>query len=314
VYSVGMITVIDSNIFDVDGDDVTHLLSVSNTSNFLGGDDAEDKEEIRREAPLVFKTGDRAVTREDYITILENIAGVATAYVWGERDEAYPDITMFNKIKVVCLLQEWEVPDAAFKAYISGLINAKEQLTVWLEFEDPVIIETEVLVNLKVLDSYQSSQIIADVGTELDTIFALGTGAKLGVAVRHSEVVSAIESVTGVDYCHVSFIHKMELGEGDDFLTVFSGTLRMDPVKATTAKIYLDDILQATDNGLGSFVAPGVLSGTIDYSTGLVSVTFVVAPTLGTKVRVEYEQDENGDAVTDYDEIVQMTDKEITLL
>ena len=58
---------------------------------FLGGDDAESIEEIRDEAPRVFATGDRAVTRTDFITLIENYAGVADANVWGENEEDSPD-------------------------------------------------------------------------------------------------------------------------------------------------------------------------------------------------------------------------------
>jgi len=317
VYSTGQITSIETTIYDTDNNDVTSLLTVTNSSNFLGGDDAEDKDEIRQEAPLVFATGQRAVTRQDYITIIENIAGVASAYVWGERDVAHPDITMFNKLKIVTLLQEWEIPDATFKVSIAEQLQNKEQLTVWLEFLDPVIIDTIVDVDLAILPTYQQSTIISNVSTKLDELFALGT-VKLGEAVYYSDIVGGIDGVIGVDYCHVAIKHKELLGVGDGGLTVFTKTMHLLPLLNEYVEIYVNTVKIAHDNGSGFFIedVPGtinVATSTVDYVSGIVSIEFLVPPVFGDDIYVVYRQDQEGDIVVDQDEIAKLVEKNITL-
>ena len=317
VYSTGQIVSIESTLYDSDGTDVSSLVSVTNTTTFLGGDAAEDKEEIRREAPAVFKTGDRAVTREDYTTIIDNIAGVASSYVWGERDVvadyASADITMFNKLKIVCLLQEWEAPNAAFKALIKEALEDKEQLTVWLEFVDPNIVDTVADLDLKVLAAYQPSQVTAAITDELADQMALGV-VNLGVSVRKSDVIHALEGVTGVDYIHLTFKQRELLGTGDGGVTHFADIMTLPPLKKETVQIYKDATLIATDNGSGVFSVPGVLTGTVTYATGDVSVDFVVPPALGEDVYSYYQQDEDGDIIVGNQDIAKLVETNITVL
>ena len=368
VYSTGMINVIDSTIFDEYGVDVTSLLTVTNSSYFMGGDAAEDKDEIKREAPLVFKTGQRAVSREDYISIIQNLAGVQTAYVWGERDELpdfwepatsysagevkadvtdssvwecmvahtsgtgsmaddiaahptwwnslpyYSDITMFNRLKIVSLLQDWQAPDSAFKLTIAQALMAKEQLTVWLQFVDADVINTIINLDIKVLPAYQSSTIISNVSAVLDALFKLGT-VKLGTPIRFSDVVGAIENVVGTDYCHITFEHQETLGVGDGSFLSFGKTLLLAPIKAGSVKIYEDSILVATDNGAG-LIGGTNISGTVSYTTGAILVSYAPgnAPADQVVISAVYQQDEGGDLIVGRQEIIKLVQKNITLL
>lgn len=64
-------------------------------------------------------------------------------------------------------------------------------------------------------------------------------------------------------------------------------TTLLTPVRRGTVVVTSSDPLQTvTDNGLGAFTGDG--TGTVDYTTGAVSVTFTAAPTTGT-VRVTYD-------------------------
>lgn len=312
LYSLSVINTIVSNIYDSAGTVANSLLTIENSSLFLGGDDAEDKEEIRKEAPLVFKTGQRAVTRDDFISILENMGGVASAYAWGERDVSSPDVTMFNKINLVCLLEDWINPDTAFKLSIKEALNLKDQLTVWIEFVDADVIETTADVEVKVNSAYQNNVVVTAVSNELDSIFALGT-VKLGTAVRYSDMVRALDEVVGVDYVHLTVTFKKVLGTGDGYQIVFSDTVELEPIKPATVEIYLGSSLVATDNGLGVISGTGV-TGTVNYSTGVISVTFGTPPGLSVEVSSNYQQDEKGDIIVGKTEIVKLVTKNITVL
>jgi uncharacterized protein (DUF697 family) len=239
-----------------------------------------------------------------------------TAYVWGERDVTNPDITMFNQLKIVCVLQDWMVPTTAFQGTISDALEAKEQLTVWLDFVTPDIIETIIDLDVKVKATYQSSTVVSNIVAALDAEFALGV-VKLGTTIRGSDVIATIENIIGVDYCYVDFRHKeiMVPAAGDGFNLAFTKTCHLNPVKANTVKIYKNATLVGADNG-ATVITGATLSGSVDYTTGAVTVTFNggQAPALGEVIRVYYQQDEDGDLVPGPQEIVRLVDKNITVL
>ena len=77
------------------------------------------------------------------------------------------------------------------------------------------------------------------------------------------------------------------IGTGNGVQTVFSATLAK--CKAGSVSILKAAVVVATDNGLGVISGTGV-SGTINYTTGAVSVTFTVAPANGQLVTATYKQ------------------------
>ena len=75
------------------------------------------------------------------------------------------------------------------------------------------------------------------------------------------------------------------LGTGNGALTTFSGTVTPAPFSSGSLAVVAGSVF-GLDNGSGSIVGTGVLSGTVNYTTGAVSVTFGAAPANGTAVQV----------------------------
>jgi len=89
-------------------------------------------------------------------------------------------------------------------------------------------------------------------------------------------------------------VSNVLLGVGDGTQTEFSGTLTA-PVKENSVVVsytYNDgtnDVNEtATDDGAGNITATNVSAGTIDYTTGAISITFNTAPNANTPVTVNY--------------------------
>lgn len=144
VFSTGVITNILDTIEDELGNVVT--LTVTNSTVFLGGDDAETIEEIRYNAPRIFATAERDVTKQDYISDLGNYPSVAAVNVWGEAEENPPNQDMMNKLKIVMLLDDWNLPGTNFKQQISDYLQTRAQVTVQYEFVDPDVVELNAVV------------------------------------------------------------------------------------------------------------------------------------------------------------------------
>ena len=82
------------------------------------------------------------------------------------------------------------------------------------------------------------------------------------------------------------------LAVADGTTTSYSGTVKDVPIDKTTDNVYVHYTIGGTeytaqDDGNGNISGTDV-SGTIDYDTGDVSLTFTTAPDNGTEIRVEY--------------------------
>lgn len=71
--------------------DITENAEVSFRSNLRGGADIEDKESIRLNAPAIFQSLDKLVTKNDYksfLTMIVNPIAIKYGIAWGEAEEA----------------------------------------------------------------------------------------------------------------------------------------------------------------------------------------------------------------------------------
>lgn len=305
VYSSASVTTLNSTIYDEDG--TTQTVTVTNANTILGGDDAEDIEEIRYEAPRVFAAGDRLVTKADYVTLIENYAGVANVNAWGENEETAPDYTQFNKVNLVILMQDWALPSTDFKSTLSTYMYTKSMMTVKYEYVDAVILYLMPTLIVKCTKGVSLPQVQSDIETTLAELFELGTTARLGEHKRHSQFVAAVEAVSGVEYCHVTLDVYKVLTAGYGGYS-FGGVLEAVNVTPASARLYSGSTLIATDDGAGGWTAESVsptVSGTINYTTGVVGVN--VSPVPSETVSVRYNQINTG---SDEEDIV-VTKKQV---
>lgn len=309
------ITTVSSTIYDEDGTAVT--VTVTNADSFLGGDAEESIEEIRYEAPRVFTAGDRAVNKADFIAILENYAGVASANVWGENEEAAVAgvsvvASMLNKVKMCILLQEWELPGTTFKTTLSDYIYDKSMLTVKYEFVTPTILLVIPVLTVKVTEGHSMSQTQADIETALATKFVLGSTTKLGTIIKYSEILSAIHVLENVAYASMDLEIKKALSSSYDSTYDWSEALDATDIKPETCRIFVDGVYSVTDvdggSGTGTFTASGI-TGTVNYSTGVVGLDITPA---ASAVYARYQQDEDDNIVPSANQIAKLEDTDIT--
>lgn len=90
---VGVIgdTLTTDELFTANSIDVTSNLSFTLKRNVLNGADLEDIESIKLNAPSIFSSLDRCVTRKDYVSFLKSLTSpinIKNAVAWGEQEEA----------------------------------------------------------------------------------------------------------------------------------------------------------------------------------------------------------------------------------
>ena len=311
VYSSASITTINSTIYDSSAAIVT-TITVSNAASFLGGDDAETAEEIAYEAPRVFSTGDRAVTAADYEAIIDNYASVASSNVWGENEETPPDYSMFNKVRLCLLLQNWEHPDTAFKTTLSEYLYTKSQITVRYEYRTAAVLNVIPVITARILKGYSLSDVDADIETAVNAQFSLGDTTKIGEDIHLANVMQAVEDVDGMSFHRMYFDIYQALDV--DSLYDYAGTLTALDVLPSSLKVYVGSTEVATDDGANVISDPGggvyTVSGVIDYTTGVIGVD--ISPSPATTVSVRYQQDNDGDIGVNKNQICKAYDVVIT--
>jgi len=314
VYSTGKITSIVDTVYDDQNSSVT--VNVTNITQFLGGSDRESTEHIRNYAPRVFATGDRAVTRLDFKTILEDYPAVQTANAWGENEEDPPNYDMFNRVKFSVVLDEWAVPDENFIDTLADYLQQKALLTVKYEFVDP-----DIVYIIPVLDVYAEaadtlSRVEENVRNAIDNQFTLGSTAVLGQSIYYSDVLAAVDGAEGVHHAHLTFeiLHNYQGG---------TETLQLIPVLPGSVSVYVNSTKIGADDGSGSFYpldSSKILEGTINYTTGEVVLTnvdssfFDSGETIADNLFLRYQQNQEGDLIVGYNQICKIYDYDFETL
>lgn len=95
-----------SEQFSSNSINVSNNLVFTLRKNILGGTDLEDIESIKANAPSVFYSLDRCVSKKDYISYLKSLTSplnVKNAVAWGEQEEMGTSGTPIRKLMNVCL-------------------------------------------------------------------------------------------------------------------------------------------------------------------------------------------------------------------
>ena len=307
VYNTGLITSLE--------DSITPSVTVSNSTTFLGGDDAEDIEEIRVNGPAVFATGDRLVTKADFNSVILAYPSVGDVNVWGENEEANPDYNMFNQVKIALILQNWILPNETFKSDLSDFLYEKSLMTVRYSYVIPDILEVIPTLTVKLTSGASSSYVQSLIDLAFLNMFELGVTTRLGVSKYHSDIIGKLEDVEGVDRVYLTLKIEKELSAEYNSLYDFAEVMDVLPVTPGTVEIYIDDTRVAVDDGAGSWISDGsspTVTGNVDYTvTGAVEVNISPAPNTTEKVYVRYVTDQNGDIEVGKNQILKFTSNNV---
>lgn len=108
--------------------------TISSPSASSGGGQKESIESIRANAPLNFLSQNRAVTVDDYKSIIRNNMNVDAISVWGGEDNSPPE---YGKVFIAIKPQNSDVMTADDKNFLLPILDKKGILTVRPSFVDP---------------------------------------------------------------------------------------------------------------------------------------------------------------------------------
>lgn len=96
-------------------------------------------------------------------------------------------------------------------------------------------------------------------------------------------------------YRYASEIEVEALGTGDGSTVTFGITVANPPLRPYSVKVFDANEQVGADDGAGNIVGTGVSAGTINYTTGAISVTYSTAPDATNALTVEYKFDSEVD-------------------
>ena len=114
-----------------------------------------------------------------------------------------------------------------------------------------------------------------------DTALALSS-----VMTRFSSADDYMAMFLGTDTDEIGDI-SVSIGTGDDSTVTFGATLATTPVLPHSVSITADTIV-GVDDGNGVISGTGITSGSIDYATGAISITYDTAPANAVDIAVLY--------------------------
>ena len=170
-------------------------ISVTTVKNAAGGVEAETMESIRFNAPLTFIAQNRAVTSDDYASIIKkefsNIDSIST---WGGEDNDPPD---YGKVYIAIKPLLANTLTTAEKTDITGaILKGKNVVSITPEIVDPNFTYLELDVNFKYNPNLTDRSSVELQSVVRDTIkdYNFNNLNKFDGVFRHSQLTRAIDS------------------------------------------------------------------------------------------------------------------------
>jgi len=205
-------TIVELSYVETTGPDANNIVSLSANGNIdgisnivttfssgftftSGGALSESVESIRYNAPLVNATQDRAVTANDYRTlILNQFSELADVSVWGGEQASPP---VYGKVFVTPSLVSGKLPTESFKDAIKNFLTTKNIGSILPEIVDPEYTYLQLFVGVKYDENKTTKtagELEALVRNQIST-YTTTTLRSFGGVLRNSNLTASIDNL-----------------------------------------------------------------------------------------------------------------------
>ena len=314
-------------------------------SRAVGGQEYQSLDDIKFSAPRALTTQERAVTSNDYKTMVQNEFGDITDMIVYGGDEADPP--QFGKVIMVASSNTYDTLPAFRKQQIIDFINPKSPLTIEPVMQDPTFLRIEVNCNVTYNMNETTSNesgIQATVESAIST-FNTDNLSKFNKTFRQSKLIEKInESDEAIlsNSLTTRMIKEINptLNEGYTNTVSFYNSLKPDnPVtvaqgaslpysepaiesglftfNSTTGASFRDDGDGALQIVVANSSALTILSsnvGTVDYASGNVTISNVTVNAIatGTSIKI-YGRSEEADIAGKLNDLIEIKTDDTTV-
>lgn len=170
-------------------------VTVTNPQAASGGADRESIENARRQAPGVFRSLRRAVTREDYVALAENFPGVARA------DAVAPGWTYVD-LYIVPQGQDFNLTND-LRARLLRYFEDKRMVTTQVFIRQPRYVMVDIAVTVGISPTFYREDVVGRVEEALLALFEIEQ-LDFGQTLYLSKIFEAAEAIQGVDFVDVT--------------------------------------------------------------------------------------------------------------
>lgn len=260
-----------------------------------GGEPQETLDHARYYAPRVLKANDRAVTREDWTAFASTFTDPyygAPSHASAYLKQSIPElntvqIAVWGRDETGRLAESSTPLNRAIEKYL----DTKRTITTVAEAINGVVVFFDMDISVELETGKAQQTVFTNVREAIETFFA-SSFVRPGVDLSVSRLYAAIQNAEGVARAEINTITGailavVELGNGDGSVKSFSGNVEVgDGLTVLPGSVVVSDgTQQALDDAEGAFVGDGV--GTVDYTSGVFSVTLSSPPGAGVRVYAE---------------------------
>lgn len=268
-------------------------ISILTIDSAIGGNDQETNEAIKFNAPLYFEAQGRAVTENDYKSIMLNRYGnIEDIQVWGGEKNDPP---YFGKVYIaVKPLNDILLSPTQKSAIANDILTRYNVIGIRPEVVDPeyiyVYVDTAVSYNANIAARSGNTQLENGVVEAIENFFD-NTTNKFGVPLYYSKLVAAIDNSSPViknSITNLKLERRKQIVDGISTRYVFNFNNAIAPNSLEAVEIEIDSqnyMIKDVPTGTAPFTE-GTLTiyrmdgsnevilnsnaGTVNYNTGLV--------------------------------------------
>lgn len=243
-------------------------VSVVTQSISGGGDDKENTDSIKYLAPFYYQSQNRAVTEDDYISLIKNkYPSVDDVSVWGGENNDPPYYgKVFVAVKPKNGLYLTENQKNSLKNDILSNFNV---VSVRPEVVDPdfinVVVDTVVTYNGKLYKLSSNIDLEQEITDTIETFFSQSVN-KFGKPLYYSNLVRAINDTNDLvldNITNLSLFKKKEIFSGISGTYQFSFNNSIYPGSVYSNEITIDNV---------NWKIKDVPSGTLPYTEGVLKI------------------------------------------
>lgn len=187
---------------------IPDVLSVTNPIRAIGGDDKEELDSIRDNAPRSLSALSRAVTLEDYAALALRVNGVAKAKAVAA---VYTSVTIY-----IAPFGGGSITPA-LESRVHEYLQPRKIVTTSITLAEPTYVGVDILVLIEVLPHFGRNIIRQEVLRELRQLLHFDN-VDIGKRITISSLYRAISSIVGVDYSVVTKLARSGNEDVQDLL------------------------------------------------------------------------------------------------
>ena len=187
-----VINIVSDMIYDSYGAPVN--VEVINERNAVGASDGETLDEVKRNAPSIYRTQHRCVTRQDFRDYILTYPGIEKVNILD--NSIFEEIGIFG-VKACIIPDGGGYPNESLKQNLLTKLEDKKIISTQVDVIDPVYIPFDVDISIQIQQK-MSSAVISNNVRKVINDYLYYKNRDFGQIVSYQELYKLISNVTGV--------------------------------------------------------------------------------------------------------------------